>query len=150
MNYKRLLWMLCTLLVMALIFSFSADTGDSSGSKSGFFVDLLYPLAAFLFTSEQLSFLIRKTAHFSIYFALGFCMVQTLYHFGLSVRKRIGLALLFCFLYACSDELHQLLVPGRAAQLRDVLIDSSGAMTAILLREGFALWLLRYKRSKES
>ncbi|UYJ41604.1 MAG: VanZ family protein [Lachnospiraceae bacterium] len=30
-------------------------------------------------------------------------------------------------LYACTDEYHQLFVPGRSGQLRDVMIDAVGA-----------------------
>ncbi|MBQ3466792.1 MAG: VanZ family protein, partial [Oscillospiraceae bacterium] len=36
--------------------------------------------------------------------------------------------LLFCFLYACSDEFHQLFVPGRAGMFSDVLIDTVGVL----------------------
>ncbi|MCD8029064.1 MAG: VanZ family protein, partial [Erysipelotrichaceae bacterium] len=42
-------------------------------------------------------------------------------------------AFIMTFLYACSDEAHQLLVSGRAGQLSDVLIDTCGGMTADLL-----------------
>ena len=36
-------------------------------------------------------------------------------------------------LYAASDEIHQLFVPGRSGQLRDVLLDSAGVAAGILL-----------------
>ena len=38
----------------------------------------------------------------------------------------------FCALYAATDEIHQLFVPGRGGQIRDVLIDSSGALIGLL------------------
>ena len=38
-----------------------------------------------------------------------------------------------CFLYACTDELHQLFIAGRSAEIKDVLIDSFGSLTSILL-----------------
>jgi len=44
-----------------------------------------------------------------------------------------GLAFTYCFLYACSDEIHQLFVPGRSGKFTDVLIDSAGALLAVLL-----------------
>ena len=34
--------------------------------------------------------------------------------------------------YAITDEFHQYFIPGRSAEIRDVLIDSSGALTGIL------------------
>ena len=42
-------------------------------------------------------------------------------------------AAVFSCIYASSDEIHQLFVPGRAGQVRDVLIDTSGAVAGILL-----------------
>ena len=45
----------------------------------------------------------------------------------------ILLSLIFSFLYACTDELHQIFVPGRSAQFRDVLIDTLGASFGTLI-----------------
>ena len=47
--------------------------------------------------------------------------------------------------YAGTDELHQLLIDGRSGQWTDVLLDSAGAMTGVLLA-ALALYLIR-KRS---
>jgi VanZ family protein len=41
----------------------------------------------------------------------------------------------FCVLYAVSDEVHQLFVPGRGAQVTDVLIDNAGAFVGIGIYE---------------
>ena len=41
--------------------------------------------------------------------------------------------IVFCFLYACSDEIHQLFVPGRSGMFTDVLIDTGGAVTGMLV-----------------
>ena len=41
------------------------------------------------------------------------------------------ITLVFCFLYAITDEIHQMFVPGRAAMIRDVIIDSCGALCSI-------------------
>ena len=43
----------------------------------------------------------------------------------------MGLAV--TFLYASSDEIHQLFIPGRSGQFTDVLIDTSGGLAAILV-----------------
>ena len=43
---------------------------------------------------------------------------------------------MFCSLYAISDEVHQLFVPGRGAQVKDVFIDIAGAAVGIFL----SLW----------
>ena len=77
--------------------------------------------------------LLRKTAHFLIYLVLGSLMLNGVRAKGISGRKGFFIALGFCVLYALSDEFHQLFVPGRGAQLSDVLLDSLGALVGILL-----------------
>ena len=37
------------------------------------------------------------------------------------------------FLYACTDEFHQLFVPGRSGNFRDVIIDTSGGVLSAIL-----------------
>ncbi len=43
------------------------------------------------------------------------------------IKYTLFMSILFSFLYACTDEIHQIFVPGRSAQFRDVLIDTLGA-----------------------
>ncbi len=43
------------------------------------------------------------------------------------------LALALTVLYACSDEWHQRFIPGRTSCVRDVVIDSLGALLALLV-----------------
>lgn len=74
-------WSMAALAIMALIFFFSSDTASASDAKSGVFVDLLLPFAAWL-DADMLSFLIRKGAHFSIYALLGICVYMALFHAG--------------------------------------------------------------------
>ncbi|MFP5109854.1 VanZ family protein [Neobacillus sp. C211] len=38
-----------------------------------------------------------------------------------------------CVLFAVSDEFHQLFVAGRGAQVKDVFIDSAGAIVGIVI-----------------
>ena len=47
--------------------------------------------------------------------------------------KVVLLAVFFAFLYACSDEVHQLFVVGRAGQVKDVFIDTFGSFLGVLL-----------------
>lgn len=44
-----------------------------------------------------------------------------------SVKYPLAMSIFLSFLYAITDELHQVFVPGRSAQFRDVLIDTLGA-----------------------
>lgn len=68
-------------------------------------------------------FALRKLAHGAEYALLG----------ALLARAVAGLpALWLGIAYAVSDELHQSLVPGRAASLFDVGVDSVGVLVGIL------------------
>lgn len=56
------------------------------------------------------------------------------------------LALATCIVYAVSDEIHQLFVPGRGAQVKDVMIDSTGAFAGIIIYS----WLKGLQRSSKA
>ena len=43
------------------------------------------------------------------------------------IKHPLAISILLSFLYAITDEIHQIFVPGRSAQFRDVLIDTLGA-----------------------
>ena len=58
-----------------------------------------------------------------------------------------GYALLTGLLYVVSDEIHQTFVPGRAGQLRDVLIDTCGVIIGICLIDGFSRFKKYYQTS---
>ena len=46
---------------------------------------------------------------------------------------RFSISLIIGIIYASSDEIHQAFVPGRGPMLTDVLIDTSGVVTGIIL-----------------
>ena len=131
-----------TLLCMIVIFLFSCEDSDKSSNKSGAIakvvVHIIEPDYDEMSAEEQQELMnktehiIRKLAHFTVYTALGFFASLTV-----GKRKMLSrgsaISLIFCFLYACSDELHQYFVPGRACQFTDVLIDTSGAFTGIII-----------------
>ena len=47
-------------------------------------------------------------------------------------RRRFLIPIGVTFLYACTDEFHQLFVPGRAGRFTDVLIDTTGGIIMLL------------------
>ena len=89
----------------------------------------------------DMDFLVRKSAHFMEYTMLGLILMLTARTFLTSHQK--SAALLTGAVYAALDEFHQYFVPGRACQVRDVLIDYSGIVTGILT----ALLLMRIIRA---
>lgn len=80
---------------------------------------------------ERFNNLVRKYAHGGVYFVMGLLVINALRQSGFRGYKKIILSLVFCVFYAVSDEVHQLFVPGRGAEVTDVLIDSAGAFIAI-------------------
>ena len=81
--------------------------------------------------SRDASFLVRKAAHFSEYALLGYLM-------GLLCVRKNGRSRFFlpeagCLAAALIDEGIQLFSEGRAAQLRDVCIDLSGATLGLIV-----------------
>ncbi|MDI3535494.1 MAG: hypothetical protein PWQ82_1859 [Thermosediminibacterales bacterium] len=80
---------------------------------------------------SKFNHIVRKFAHFGVYFVLGILMMNTLRISGMRGRKAFIFSIVFCILYAVSDEVHQLFLPGRGTQVADVMIDSVGAFVGI-------------------
>jgi len=92
--------------------------------------------------------IIRKLAHFSIYTLVGLLLMALVSTYKLTLRKRIIISLIIGFLYACSDEIHQLFVSGRSGEIRDVLIDTSGVLVGILICMGILKLWNKHKNKK--
>ena len=138
-----------------LIFMFSANDADTSAEQSNAITDLcievFVPDYEELSADEQdslyddLSFYVRKSAHFSEYAVLGALVFWCLYKLK-DKRMRTACALVLGSLYAVSDELHQLFSDGRSCELRDVLIDSCGVLLGALF--GLVVLLIYKKKTK--
>lgn len=135
------LWIfgLLTLSIMTVIFLFSAQNADNSREMSdGFLASLIGSVLERILpplSQQGMDADIRKYAHMAEYFSLGVSTFLFFSEHGFwRSRCRAGLYSLFvCFVYACSDEIHQLFVPGRAGMFRDVLVDGAGFSAGILI-----------------
>lgn len=137
---KRILRFVPLVIMMAVIFFFSAMEGDESSDTSSRFLQPIINLVEGIThhdmnrsTIESLHWLIRKAAHFTEYAIFG---IMALFAFNGLFKKKIWLIIvpeIISFLYALSDEFHQYFVPGRYASFGDVMIDSSGALVGILI-----------------
>jgi len=133
---KKISKTLLLILWMALIFYLSSQNGSASGALSkailrsfGNFINNIVTIDIEDFV-ETFSVLIRKAAHFSEYFALYVLSLQCFKEYGVS---NILIPLLFCVVYAGSDEIHQLFIDGRAGLLSDVCIDSLGSLISCFI-----------------
>ena len=82
---------------------------------------------------ESFSLIVRKLAHVTIYLILGILVFLYLNEYNINYKHLIMLSILICFIYAISDEIHQLFIPGRSGEIRDVLIDTLGSFIGSIL-----------------
>lgn len=75
---------------------------------------------------------LRKVAHASEYFLLTMFILVVLRNCGVNGSKMFVIALIICFVYACTDEYHQTFVDGRTGQFSDALIDTLGGVASCI------------------
>ena len=83
--------------------------------------------------TEYLNVPLRKVAHATEYLIFTILLIIALKSSGLKGKKVYFIALLICFLYACTDEYHQTFVKGRTGQFTDTLIDTLGGLIGFFL-----------------
>ena len=155
-NIYRVLSAVAVILCLWVIFSYSGQSAQTSLSSSG---GIIEAIARFFnndfdfMTAEQRAELIeswqivvRKTAHFCEYAALGFLTANALCTYSLSKTLKAIIPIGFCVLTAVADEIQQSFIPGRAGMVSDVLLDSLGAVFGALC---FALLLWIIKKIKD-
>jgi VanZ family protein len=135
---------------MAIIFSASSDTASFQHSSR-----ILAPLIHWIYPSlpEASVFAIvtflRKCAHFGEYAVLALLVWRAVrkpqrndtrpWHWGAT-----AMCLLVVVSYAATDEFHQRFVPSRQSSVVDVLIDSSGAVLALIFLWAVGRWRHRW------
>lgn len=132
------------LLLMYMIFSFSAQPGEVSSQISYKASYKIIEAADYIFDAnleewqiaewaDKIHFITRKLAHMAEYFALAVAVAFPLYVYGLHGFLLMLTAGFICVAFACGDEYHQSLVAGRSPSAKDVCIDSIGIFFGILL-----------------
>ena len=126
---------------MLLIFILSAQTADESSTLSGGICYELcrifvrgfenMDLAMQMEMTESMQGIVRAAAHFVEYGVLGLLLSLTFKSFGM---KSFALySVITGTIYAASDEIHQLFVPGRAFEFTDILVDGIGVAAGALI-----------------
>lgn len=135
MNKRMSIFLVLAILWMAVIFAFSSRDGDESTNDShevGLFIGkIIIPNFEKKTEEEQIEFaedidfLIRKIAHGTEYAILGMLLCGAI--IDVPDKRNWFIPWVGATLYACTDEIHQMFVPGRDGKPLDVLIDSTGA-----------------------
>lgn len=141
---KKIIFGILIIINCIIIFYFSNQIADDSNMQSSKVVNFIAQIIPTIrnmqepdktmFLEEILTPIVRKGAHFSIYTLLGILTVNYAFTYkGRSFYQKGLIAFMFCIFYAITDEIHQAFIPGRSNEIRDVLIDSLGALTGILI-----------------
>lgn len=136
---KKYVYMVLCIIWMGIIFWFSAQPADDSTTMSNgviamleefFHIDMLHEGNLIY---DTVSFLVRKAAHMSEYAILG----MLVYGYVREARPKQAFWIAFgvVCMYACSDEFHQLFVPGRTGKWMDVGIDTLGGFLGLSLQQ---------------
>jgi len=147
LNVIRAIFIALIIVVMVIIFVLSAqDSIDSSDTSGGLTAALLSLFGIDSGSMSEAEFtkaeaLVRSAAHFSEYALLAFLAAFLLATYKIKRACVLLFSVAFAAFYAITDEIHQIFVPGRAAQISDWLIDVSGAFlgaTVVLMILGIS------------
>lgn len=157
MKQRITIFAVLAVLWCGFIFYLSSENFEESSERSGRVITTICEIAVpdFDTYSEEkkeeiisdMSFSVRKTAHFTAYAILGALLFQV-FCFVKDKRLRGVFSVVGAFLYAVSDEIHQSFSPGRSCEFRDMLIDTCGALLAVLISLLIIYLKNRRKRQK--
>lgn len=148
LKFKKITLILTIIFIMMMINLFSSQPGDKSNNLSKQITKILLSKTKLDNEAEivnRINAILRKVAHFTLYF----CLALVLYIFIYSNVNKPFIAFIFTWtisiLYATLDEFYQTGVIGRSGCVRDVKIDSLGALTALIIC--IAIFHLKSKRN---
>lgn len=130
---KYFIWILPAAAAVTIFVFSSQPAGESSRLSNAIVMKITDFLSCIMPSGDteelfaRLSVLVRKAAHVFEYTVFYLTLMAAWYVWGFRKLKLIGSSMLAVFLYACTDEIHQLFVDGRAGRFTDVLIDCLGA-----------------------
>ena len=133
-----LIKLLLVLAMLAFIWGQSLLPGELSESESEWVLTLVYPVVEILQRGlahfgrvYELSFLVRKLAHFTEYAVLG--MLMYILFLKPDGRSRYILPMGLCLAAAGIDEGIQIFAADRGPALRDVILDFAGSCAGIYI-----------------
>ncbi|MDO4491103.1 MAG: VanZ family protein [Lachnospiraceae bacterium] len=153
---KRI-FLVCTIIWMAVIFSYS-NKNDTASEKDSYAVGIKVGKVLVkdfekqtekeqLNYAKRIDFPVRKCAHATEYAILCLLVFGALGG-GRNLQHRLMVSWCISVLYAVTDEIHQYFVPGRACRFLDVCIDGSGALVMVCLLLLYTLLRQRCSRGK--
>lgn len=138
MKIKKIITLVLIILWMILIFHLSNQVSTESSKLSGGLTHKILEVLNMLDgkTIEQQEIIettIRKLAHFFLYTLGGILILLYINLYKITDNNKVIISWTIGTAYAITDELHQLFVPGRSGEIRDVFIDSLGIIIGIII-----------------
>ncbi|CUU50996.1 VanZ family protein [Clostridium beijerinckii] len=133
-NKRKIIYWFLLIVWMIGIFIMSNQPAQISDSQSEGVINILSAIGINMngIFGQLTNFVVRKCAHFLEYMVLSL-LAFNVFRLYFNIRRVIFVTVVFVFFYACSDEIHQLFVLGREGAFRDVIIDTVGGITLILI-----------------
>lgn len=129
---KKNLIAIFLLIWMGVVFWFSAENALESKDTSGFVMQkILSVLNMEIEDKEMLEGYLRTFAHFVLYLLGG--LIACILVIVCNVKHKILSTSMFGLLYAIGDEIHQIFVPGRSFEVKDIIVDFSGFLLGVLV-----------------
>ncbi len=147
-KHKKMIAWVLLISWMIIIFLMSHQPGDISSNQS----ELVLKIFSFIgielndYFGELATFIVRKVAHFSEYMIL-FLLAYNVTRYYINTRKVKLFLIIFVFIYACTDEIHQYFIPGRNMAFKDILIDTSGGAFGYIIVDIFSRFKFRKNRT---
>lgn len=141
-KYIKIIFGILVFIWMITVFNFSNQPAETSTNTSGNTIKAIiniFPNIRKLEENEKeqivsnLQPIVRKLAHFSIYTLGGLLIYNFINTYDIVNKRKMIYSFIIGGVYAITDELHQLFIPGRSCEIRDVCIDSSGVIIGICI-----------------
>ena len=134
-NKRKIIYWSLLIIWMIIICLMSSQPATVSDSQSTGVLYLFSKLGININSvfGDLANFVVRKCAHFIEYMILAL-LTFNLVKLYFNIKQVVILTIVFVFLYACSDEIHQLFVLGREGAIRDVVIDTCGGIVLVLIK----------------
>ena len=151
--FRRVAALILLLLILSAIFQFSSQTAGESDDLSLNVSKLIFKI---IYGEERpelasaFNRVLRKIAHFAVFFALGFALCFFIGSFNKAPKTRVAAALISGFVFAVIDESHQIFVSGRGPGLSDVCIDFAGIALATAIYSLVSRIFYAHKNKKGS
>lgn len=153
-HFKLIISIIIVILWLLVIFVFSSMNEKTSHIQSQKVVQKIYTNKQTvennkIIKKNKYDKKIRKIAHVTEFAILNIFFINLIYQLKEKFKlKYLIISIILTFIYACTDEIHQIFVQGRTSSFIDVLIDTTGAITTSLII--YIIYKINFHKTKTS